>query len=144
MIKNPNWQEATIWLFTSVAEDLNSGRPRTNPANGWSRTRIRDRRMPSPTRRPLGHAASLNGVEGVFLPSRIDVLLNLSYLLTIVPRNKVLFKRFGYFLCSVKSSVVSISVCSMNCAASFDIHIAGFQCHAFQNKSKSKSKPFNR
>ena len=25
MIKNPNWQEATIWLFTSVAEDLNSG-----------------------------------------------------------------------------------------------------------------------
>ena len=142
MIKNPNWQEANIWLFTSVAEDLNSGRPRTNPANGWSRTRIRDRRMPSTTRRPLGHAASLNGLEGVFLPSRIDVLLKLSYLLTILSRNKV--KRFGYFLCSVKSSVVSISVCSMNFAASFDIHIAGFQCHAFQNKSKSKSKPFNR
>ena len=113
MIKNPNWQEATIWLFTSVAEDLNSGRPRTNPANGRSRTRIRNRRMSSPTRLPLGHAASLNGLEGVFLPSRIDVLLNLSYLLTLF-----------------------ISVCSMYCVASFDIHIAGFQCHAFQNRSK--------
>lgn len=32
MIKNPNWEEATSWLFTSVAKDLNSGRPRTNPA----------------------------------------------------------------------------------------------------------------
>ena len=48
--------------------------------------------MSSPTRRPLGDAASLNGLEGVFLPSRIDVLLNLSYLLTILSRNKVLFK----------------------------------------------------
>ena len=122
MIKNPNWQEATIWLYASVVEDLNSGRPRTNPPNGRSRTRIRDRRMSSPTRRPLGHAASLNGVEGVFLPSRIDVLLNFSYLLTILSRNKVLLQRFGYFLSSVKSSVVFISVCSVNCAASFDIH----------------------
>ena len=92
--------------------------------------------MSSPTRRPLGHAASLNGLEGVFLPSRIDLLLNLSYLLTILSRNKVLFKGFGYFLCSVESSVVFSSVCSMNCAASFDIHTAGFQCHAFQNRSK--------
>ena len=83
MIKNPNWQEATIWLFTTVAEDLNSGRSRTNPANDRSRARIRDRRMARPTRQPLGHAALLNGLEGVFLPSRIDVLLNLSYLLTI-------------------------------------------------------------
>ena len=33
-IKNPNWQEATSWLFTSVTEDFNSGRPRTNPASG--------------------------------------------------------------------------------------------------------------
>ena len=57
-IKNPNWQEATGWLFTSVAEDLNSGRPRTNPASGQSGTRTRDRRIASPTRWPLGHAAS--------------------------------------------------------------------------------------
>ena len=27
-IKNPNWQEAISWLFISVAEDLNTGRPR--------------------------------------------------------------------------------------------------------------------
>ena len=96
MIKNPNWQEATIWLFTSVAEDLNSGRSRTNPANGRSRARIRDRRMARPTRRPLGHAAPLNGLEGVFLPSRIDVLLNLSYLLTISSRTKVLYKNLNW------------------------------------------------
>ena len=123
MIKNPNWQEATIWLFTGVAEDLNLGRPRTNPASGRSATRTRDRRIASPTRRPLSHAASLNSIEGVLLPSRIDVLLNLSYLLTILCRNTILFRRFGYFLCSVKSSVVFISVCSMNHVASFDIHI---------------------
>ena len=58
MIKNPNWQEATSWLFTSVAEDLNSGRPRTNPASGHSGTRTRDRGIASPTRWTLGHAAS--------------------------------------------------------------------------------------
>ena len=45
MIKNPNWQKATSWLFTSVAENLNSGRPSTNPASGQSGTRTRDRRI---------------------------------------------------------------------------------------------------
>ena len=29
-IKNPNWQKATRWLFTSEAANLNSGRPSTN------------------------------------------------------------------------------------------------------------------
>ena len=58
-IKNPNWQKATSWLFTSVAENLNSGRPSTNPASGQSGTRTRDRQIASPTRWPLGHAASL-------------------------------------------------------------------------------------
>ena len=29
-IENPNWQEVTSWLFTSVAEDLNSRPPTTN------------------------------------------------------------------------------------------------------------------
>ena len=33
-IKNSNWREATSWLFTSVAEDLNSGQQRANPASG--------------------------------------------------------------------------------------------------------------
>ena len=37
---------------------MNSGRPRTNPASGQSGTRTRDRRIASPTRWPLGHAAS--------------------------------------------------------------------------------------
>ena len=32
--KNPNWQEATSWLFTSAAEKLNSGLPRTTSVNG--------------------------------------------------------------------------------------------------------------
>ena len=102
MIKNPNWQEATILLLTSVAEDLNSGRPRTNPANGRSRTRIRDRRMSSPTRRPLGNAASLNGLEGVFLPSRIDVLLNLSYLLTILSERRFYLRDLVIFSVAVR------------------------------------------
>ena len=33
-IKNSNWREAISWLFSSVAEDLNSGQQRTNPASG--------------------------------------------------------------------------------------------------------------
>ena len=37
-IKNPNWQEAASWLFTSVDEDLNLEGPRTNPASGQSGT----------------------------------------------------------------------------------------------------------
>ena len=49
MIKNPNWQEAASWLFTSAAEDLNPGRPRINPESGQSGTRTRDRRIASPT-----------------------------------------------------------------------------------------------
>ena len=40
-VKNPNWQEATSWLFTSAAEKLNSRLPRTTSARGqngiWTR-----------------------------------------------------------------------------------------------------------
>ena len=50
IIKNPNWQEATIWLFTSVAKVLSSGRPRINPAGDQSGTQTRERRIGSPTR----------------------------------------------------------------------------------------------
>ena len=46
-IKDPNWLEATSGLFTSVAEDLNLGQPKTNPASGESRTRTRDRQIMS-------------------------------------------------------------------------------------------------
>ena len=42
-----------------MAEDLNSGRLKTTPASGQSGTWTRDRRIASPTRWPLGHAASL-------------------------------------------------------------------------------------
>ena len=49
-IKNPNWREAASWLFTSVAEDLNLGRQRTNPASGQSRTLTRDGLIASLTR----------------------------------------------------------------------------------------------
>ena len=49
-IKNPNWQGAASWLFTSVAEDLNLGRQRTNPASGQSRTLTRDGLIASLTR----------------------------------------------------------------------------------------------
>ena len=60
MIKNPNWQEATSGLvFTSVAEDFNSGGWLiTNPSSGQSATRTWDRRIASQKRWPLGQAAS--------------------------------------------------------------------------------------
>ena len=38
MIENLNWRESISWIFTYVAEDLNPGRPRTNPASGQSGT----------------------------------------------------------------------------------------------------------
>ena len=50
-IKNPNRQEAISWLFTSVAEDLNSGRPRDQIEQVFeSGTKIRDCRIASPMR----------------------------------------------------------------------------------------------
>ena len=49
-IKNPNWQGAASWLFTSVAEDLNLGRQRTNPASGQSGTLTQDGLIASLTR----------------------------------------------------------------------------------------------
>ena len=33
IVKNPIWEEAKAGYFTSVAEDLNSGLPRTNLAS---------------------------------------------------------------------------------------------------------------
>ena len=40
-LKIPTGRRQPVGHFTSVAEDLNSGRPRTNPASGQSGTRIR-------------------------------------------------------------------------------------------------------
>ena len=55
--KTPTGWRQPVGYFTSVAEDLNSGLPRTNPASGQSGTQTRDRRIARPTRRLLGHAA---------------------------------------------------------------------------------------
>ena len=40
MVKNPNWQEADQLAIykLNVAEELNSGQPRTNPASGQNGT----------------------------------------------------------------------------------------------------------
>ena len=46
-VKNP-WPEANQLLFASVAEDLNSELPWTNPAGGQSGTWTRDLRIASP------------------------------------------------------------------------------------------------
>ena len=37
-VKNPNCRRQTSWLFTSVAEDLNSGLSRRNPPSGQGGT----------------------------------------------------------------------------------------------------------
>ena len=52
-----------------MAEDFNSGQPRTNPASGQSRTRTQDRRIAAglrvqrADRWPLNHAAFFNNQE---------------------------------------------------------------------------------
>ena len=47
-IKNPNWLEATSWQFTSMAEDLNLGLPRTNPASDQSGTQTQEHLIANP------------------------------------------------------------------------------------------------
>ena len=37
-VKIPTGQRQTSWLFTSMAQDLNSGLPRANPASGQGGT----------------------------------------------------------------------------------------------------------
>ena len=46
------------YLQGSMAEDLNSGLPRTNPASGKSRTWTRNILIASAALKPLGHVAS--------------------------------------------------------------------------------------
>ena len=61
---NSNWtkiptdQGQTSWQFTSMAEDLNTGLPRTNPANDQSGTWTRGLQIASPALQPHGDAAS--------------------------------------------------------------------------------------
>lgn len=49
--KNPSEQRQTSWLVTTLVEELNSGRPRTTPANGQNGLE------PAALQR-VGHAAS--------------------------------------------------------------------------------------
>ena len=49
-----------------MADDLNSGRPRTNPPSRQSGTRTRDRRISSATRSPSGHAVKGGGGSAQF------------------------------------------------------------------------------
>ena len=63
--------EASRWLFTSMAKDLNAERPRTNPASGQRGTQPWDRWIVSPMHWSLGHAAphSCHHKESsIFLP----------------------------------------------------------------------------
>ena len=59
LLRIPTGRRQTNWLFTSVAEDLNSGLPWTHLSSGQSGTQIRDRWIASPTCWPLGHSATL-------------------------------------------------------------------------------------
>ena len=58
-IKSSNRLEANSSLFTNFAEDMNSGRPITNPHTGSERDSNPGRLETSPTQNPLRHAASL-------------------------------------------------------------------------------------
>ena len=55
-VKNPNWPEANQ---LAIFKDLNSGLPRTNPANGQGRNWTQGFGIASVWLKPLGYAASL-------------------------------------------------------------------------------------
>ena len=61
-----------------VAEDLNSGQPRTNLASGQGETRTRDCWIASPALQPLSHAASHSqyNVSDSKLPVTQDLIQN--------------------------------------------------------------------
>ena len=48
-VTNPNWRGHTSWLFTSVAEELNSWLPRTTSASGQNGIWTCDLRISNPT-----------------------------------------------------------------------------------------------
>ena len=80
-IKNPNWQEATSWLFTNMAEDLNTGQPRTNPSSRQSGIQTQGCLIASPTRlttQPrcllVFNPLSLNSDQQQFSPNYIHTL----------------------------------------------------------------------
>ena len=48
MLKNPNWQEQTSWLFTSMTEELNWGDYKQLHLSGQGGTWTRNLRISSP------------------------------------------------------------------------------------------------
>ena len=61
--KNSNWQEATSLLFASVAEDLKLGTTEKKSSKWPERDSNVGRRIGSPTRWPLEHAAHASGLH---------------------------------------------------------------------------------
>ena len=50
MVKNPNWKDVqSVGYFTSAAEDVNLGLPRTNTPIGLSRTCTQGLQITSPS-----------------------------------------------------------------------------------------------
>ena len=47
-LRIPTGRRQTSWLYTSTAEELSQGLPRTNPASGQSGTSTRDLQISSP------------------------------------------------------------------------------------------------
>ena len=59
IVKNPNWPEANQLAIYKRGRGFELGATnKSNPGSGQSGTQTRDRRIASPTRWPLGHAAS--------------------------------------------------------------------------------------
>ena len=56
MVKNPNWSDAN--QLAKWGRGLDSGLPKTNPANGQTGNWTRGLRISSPAPLPLGNAAS--------------------------------------------------------------------------------------
>ena len=98
--KIPTGQGQTSWQFTSMAQDLNTGLPRTNPANDQSGTWTWGLQIASPALQPHGDAASCER------------------------RNSILITRHYPYLSS--ASDWSCRVISMECLRSFlRLHVAG-------------------
>jgi len=57
-LRIPTGGRQTSWLFTSAAEKLDSGLPRTTSASGQNGIWTQDLQISNPALQPLGHAAS--------------------------------------------------------------------------------------
>ena len=79
----PTGRRQTSWLFTSVAEDLNSGYQETNLGHGQSGTWTRDCWITSLTCWPLGQAASTKLIKLEACPEWSPTGVNSNFLTSI-------------------------------------------------------------